>query len=103
MDRLAIDYSAIDNASNLRGESDLRTIVSLLSRLIQGKQAMLLMRLSPSPSTAMLSTRKIAKMRPENAGGAGVQLLCEASIICAELISAFPVDLRFSLAQDCLL
>ena len=35
--RLAIDDSAIDDASNLRGESDLRTIVSMLTRLIQRK------------------------------------------------------------------
>ena len=39
--RLAIDDSAIDDASNLRGESDLRTIVSMLTltRLIQRKKA----------------------------------------------------------------
>ena len=39
VDRLAIDDSAVDNASNLFGDSDLRTIVSLLTRLVQRNTA----------------------------------------------------------------
>ena len=39
VDRLAIDDRAVDDASNLCGDSDLRTIVSLLTRLIQRKTA----------------------------------------------------------------
>ena len=39
VDRVAIDDRAIDDAPNLRGESDLGRIVSMQTRLIQRKKA----------------------------------------------------------------